>query len=202
MSRANAAGPLRVKTGAKIPKRGRGSPKRTPWLSTMNQRDFGFLQKLFDARHIGAFGQPDAARVATETFAVVIASDHDLGADRFRIIGHQRQVTVCRSAGDDPRACQRSWNLRNALMRLRPYLSTKTSRQFSRPVMIEPGQFVESLIETRAVDFLTAKLEEFVERADVAILQERIHEHRAQGRRDRHGEMEIDAVVEKSIHQC
>ena len=63
--------------------------------------------------HIGAFRQPDAARVAPEATAVMVARGEDLRADGRRMIGQQRQQRVRGGAGDD---FQRpaSWNLRKA----------------------------------------------------------------------------------------
>ncbi len=42
--------------------------------------DIGFLEMLFDPRRVGAFRQPDPARITPETGPVMIAGDHDLGA--------------------------------------------------------------------------------------------------------------------------
>jgi hypothetical protein len=50
---------------------------------------------------VGAFRQPDAARVAPEAAAVMVARREDLRADGRRMAGHQRQQTVRGGGGDD-----------------------------------------------------------------------------------------------------
>src|SRR5439155_4262977 len=59
------------------------------------------LQNEFHAGGVSAFGQPDAARIATKAGAVVVARRENLGADRRRMIGQQRQQRVRGGAGDD-----------------------------------------------------------------------------------------------------
>ena len=63
--------------------------------------DVRLLQNSFHAGGVGAFRQPDAARIATETTAIMIARGQDLRADGRRMIRQQRQQRVCRGAGDD-----------------------------------------------------------------------------------------------------
>ena len=48
-----------------------------------------------------ALGQPDAARVTPEAFAVMIARGQDLRADGRWVIRHQRQQSMRRAGGDD-----------------------------------------------------------------------------------------------------
>ena len=59
------------------------------------------LEHLVDPRHVGAFRQPDARRVAPETLAVIVPGDKDLRAHGLRNVLHQRQQPVGRRAGDD-----------------------------------------------------------------------------------------------------
>ena len=63
--------------------------------------DVRLLQNLFHAVDVGAFRQPDAARVAAETTAVMVARDQDLRADGRRMIRQQRQQRVRGGGGDD-----------------------------------------------------------------------------------------------------
>ena len=63
--------------------------------------DVRLLQKLLDAAGVGAFRQPDAARIAPETAAVMVARGEDLRADGRRMVGHQRQQSVRGGGGDD-----------------------------------------------------------------------------------------------------
>jgi hypothetical protein len=52
--------------------------------------------------------------------------------------------------------------------------------QRAEPVMVHPGQLVVGAIPVGAVDFLVGQLDQAVEVPLVALLQERIGEHRAQ----------------------
>ena len=56
--------------------------------------DVRLLQKCFDAGDVGAFRQPDAARVAAETTAIMVARRQDLRADGRRMARQQRQQPV------------------------------------------------------------------------------------------------------------
>src|SRR5271154_175346 len=62
--------------------------------------DFGFLEEFLDAGHIGALGQPDAARIAAKTLPVMIAGDHDLGEDGFGMLHHQGEEAGGWAAGN------------------------------------------------------------------------------------------------------
>src|SRR5271165_6948958 len=48
--------------------------------------DVRFLQKCFDAGGVGAFRQPDAARVAPETGAVMVSRRENLRTDGRRMV--------------------------------------------------------------------------------------------------------------------
>ena len=84
--------------------------------------EVGLLQGGFDLLDVGAFGQPDAARVAAEATAVMVAGDQDLGADRRGMRGQQGQQGMGGGAGDDldpplvlkaaKRADQAAWQAR------------------------------------------------------------------------------------------
>ena len=63
--------------------------------------DVGLLQEHFDAGGVGAFRQPDAARIAPETTAVMIARGENLRAEGRRMVGQQRQQAVRGGGGDD-----------------------------------------------------------------------------------------------------
>ena len=63
--------------------------------------DVRFLQKFFYPVHIGAFGQPDAGRVAPKATAVVVAGGQNLRANGRRMIRQQRQQRVRGGGCDD-----------------------------------------------------------------------------------------------------
>src|SRR5205814_7301765 len=63
--------------------------------------DVRLLHNIFHTGGVSAFGQPDAARVATETTAVMIARRQNLRADGRWMVGEQRDQRVRGGAGDD-----------------------------------------------------------------------------------------------------
>ena len=63
--------------------------------------DVRLLQKNFDAGNVGAFRQPDSARVAPEATAIMVARRQNLRADGRWMIREQRQQSVRRAGGDD-----------------------------------------------------------------------------------------------------
>ncbi len=161
--------------------------------------DVGFLQKLLDARGVGALGEPDAAWVAAKTFAVVIARDEDLSTDRFRILGHQRQIAVSRAASDDLQLA-RILEFAERREQVLIVLIDEDVAAIFQAVEIEPGEFVELVIALGAVDFLVRELDRFIDTLDVAVLQQLIAQHSRERRRDRHGEAEIAAILQQPIH--
>ncbi len=161
--------------------------------------DFRLLQKLVDARRVGAFRQPDAARIAPEAFAVVVARDHDLRPDRLGVLGHQRQVAVRRAAGDDFEFA-RVLEFAESGEQVAVILVDENVAAIFQPVQVEPGELVELVVALGAVDFLVGQLDRLVDAADIAVLQKLVAQHRGQRRRDRHGQPEIAAVVEQSVH--
>src|SRR5664279_2461725 len=62
--------------------------------------DVRLLQKLFDARGVGTFRQPDAFGIAPKTPVVMVARRQNLRADGRRMTGEQRQQSVRRRSGD------------------------------------------------------------------------------------------------------
>ena len=63
--------------------------------------DVRLLQKRFDAVDVGAFRQPDAARVAAKATPVMVARGQNLRAEGRRMVRQQRQQPVRRGGGDD-----------------------------------------------------------------------------------------------------
>ncbi len=63
--------------------------------------DVGLLQKRLDAGGVGAFRQPDAARVAAKAAPVMVARGQNLRADGRRMVRQQRQQPVRGGGGDD-----------------------------------------------------------------------------------------------------
>src|ERR1039458_2722179 len=63
--------------------------------------DVGLLQKFLDAAGVGAFRQPDVARIAPATTAVMVARGEDLRANGRRMVRQERQQSVRGGGGDD-----------------------------------------------------------------------------------------------------
>jgi hypothetical protein len=160
--------------------------------------DISLLQKLVDARRVGTFGQPDAARIAAETFAIVVPRDHDLRADGLRIFGHQRQVAVRGAAGDDLELARVLEFLERG-QKIAVVLIDENMPAILEPVQVEPGELVELVVPLGAVDFLVRQFDRLVDGADITVLQKLVTEHRGQWRRDRHGQAKIATVVDQAI---
>jgi len=120
----------------------------------------------------------------------MIAGDHDLGTDRFGMFRHQRQKPMRRAAGDNLQFA----HLLEFAERADEVASVAVAERGAgllKTVVIEPSEIVECPVPLRALDFRSVSSMSFVMWADVAILQQRIEEHRAQGRRQRHRETEV-----------
>ena len=61
----------------------------------------GFLEDAIDVGHIGAFGQPDALRIAPETLPVIVPPDEHLSAHGLGNDLHEWQKSVRGCTGDD-----------------------------------------------------------------------------------------------------
>src|ERR1017187_3793520 len=140
--------------------------------------DLGFLEKLFDAGLVGAFRQPHAARVATETLAIVVAGDHDLSANRFGMLRHQGQKAVRRAACDDLELAH-LLNLAEGADEVAPIAVAERGAGLLKTVVVEPSEIVEGPVPFRAFDFLFGEFNEPRDVADVTLLQQGIEEHRA-----------------------
>ena len=145
--------------------------------------DVRLLQKLFDPLHVGAFRQPDAARVAPETTAVMVARGQNLRAEGRRMVRQQRQQSVRGGGGDD-------FNPAFVLELLEGVDQIAAAgapgvADLAETVMIHPGEFVERAVPVGAVDFLFRQFDQAVQMPLVAVAQQRVEQHRTQRRRER-----------------
>src|SRR2546428_282925 len=106
--------------------------------------DVGLLEHLLEAFGVGALGQPDTARVAAKTRAVMIASDEDLCANGRRMGGQEREQSMGRGAGDD-------FQLAGLLELSKPSDKVAAASQVSvanpaQPVAVEQRQLLESVL--------------------------------------------------------
>src|ERR1017187_2541957 len=131
--------------------------------------DLGFLEKLFNAGHVRAFRQPDAARVTAEALAIVVARDHDLGANGFGMLGHQGQKTVRRAAGNDLELAH-LLKLAERADEVAPVAVAERGAGLLKTVVVDPGEIVESPVPFRAFDFLFGELNKPRDVADVTLL--------------------------------
>ena len=67
--------------------------------------------------------------------------------------------------------------------------------------MIEQGEFVEWFLPLGAVDFLLGQFNEFFEVPLVAVLQERVPQHRAEGWGEREREAGVQAVPVPALQE-
>ena len=161
------------------------------------EADAEFGEECVDAGNKSALGEPDTARRAAKVLFIVIDGDRDLGATG--LVGdHERQETVGCAAGDDFEGA--------FVLEL-----FKDGQNLAMPFFVEEalgfGEFVSGRIcgvverRTGFGDFLFfGEFAEFVEMCGVTLLEKRIGEHFAEGRREAHGEPEADAVVGEPAH--
>jgi hypothetical protein len=158
----------------------------------MNQRMLASC-KNFDAFGIGAFRQPDAARVAAETTAVMVARRQDLRAERRRMAGQQRQQRVRRGGGDDFHAAFVLEFAERADEIAVPGLPRVADG--NKPVVIHPRQFAEGAVPVRAVDFLFGQFDEAVEMPLVALRSSGSSSIAHKRRRERKRQARVHAVA-------
>src|SRR5208282_4254600 len=98
------------------------------------------------------FRQPDPLRRAAEAGSVVVASDEDLGAERRRMAGQERQYGVRRRAGDDFQSA-RVLELAQGADQV-PAAGEVAAANAGVTVMIKPRQVLKFLFPMRAADLL------------------------------------------------
>jgi hypothetical protein len=128
----------------------------------------------------------------------MITRDEDLGADRFRALLHQRQQTMRCGAGDDFELSMflklsESANDVASVGKVR-FADLEKARQ------IEFGERPKVFIPMRSVRFFVREVDQFIEITDVTILEQRIEQHRAEGRRHRDRQTRFDPVLQPPIH--
>src|SRR6185503_2114596 len=157
-----------------------------------------FLQERVDGRGIGAFGQPDATRVCPETGSIMVARGENLAAQRSGMLGEQRQYGMRRGGSN---------NLQFSSLLEFPERADNVFAvgaidvpERIKAMMIDPGKRLIILIPIRAMDFAFRKLDQRVEMIFVAVLQQWVQKHGAQGRAQRKRESRVHAFAEPSVH--
>ena len=160
--------------------------------------DIRLLQHAFNAFHVCALRQPDAARVAAKTTAIMIPRDENLRAQTRRMIRQQRQQCVRGRAGDD---FQPARVLKFREGRHQVFFARKIEiAGLQKPPMIQLRELVERLVPMRAMRFFLRQINQPVEVPDVAVLQQRIDQHRAQRRCERECQARVHAVPFPAFH--
>ena len=161
--------------------------------------NFGLLKVVFDPWVVGAFGQPDAAGVATKAVVIILAGDLDLSANGLREFAHEGQKAVGGAAGDD---FQNAGVLEFAegedevpLVPVAEEVATVV-----QTIVIKAGEGLEGGVVSGAVQLLVREFDLFFESVDVAVLEKRIAQHGAEGWGHGHGEAEVDAVPDEALH--
>ena len=160
--------------------------------------DVRFLQYGFNATCIGAFGQPDAARIATETTPIMVARRQDLRAQRRRMVRQQREQRVRGSAGDnfDPAKVLKLAERPDQV----PPVGKPGVTDAAEPLSIHLRKRAISRFPSRAVSFLLREPDQASQMLLVAVLQQRIEQHRAKCRRQRQREARLQPVAEPAFH--
>ena len=159
--------------------------------------DVRLLQHMLHAIHVGALGQPDAARVLPEAFAVMIARGQDLRADGRRMRGQQRQQSMRRRRGDDFQFA-RVLKLAERADEI-AVIAEIILAQPHEPLVIEEREFVIRAVPVGAVNFLFSELDQSVEMLLVAVLQEPVAQHGAERGREADGEARFHAVAQPAL---
>jgi hypothetical protein len=157
-----------------------------------------FFQKPVIARIEGTLGQPDATRIASEMFAIIVFRNLDLGAFGF-VIAHQRQKAVRRTTSDDFQEA-RVLQFFEAANDVAVIFVLKHLAAFVEMPLIHAGCRVKILrFSLRALDFFISQFTKLVEMLDIPFLQERIAQHFAQWRRHGHRQAKRHAFVAERL---
>ena len=155
--------------------------------------DVRLLQNGVHALDVGAFRQPDAARVAAEPLVVVVARGEDLRAERRRMFGEQRQQRVRGGAGDD---FQNAGVLEFAERADEVAVAAEISFQDAgEPAVIIPGERLKPAVPARAFNFLFGQRDQIFQPARVTVAEQRGVQHRAKRGREREREPRGHAVA-------
>lgn len=155
--------------------------------------DVRLLQVILQTFEVGALRQPDAARVATETVAVGIASHEYLRSYGGWIAVEQRKESVCGASGND---------FENAAVLELAKLTYEVAcaavirvSQVGEAMVIIPGEVTKGSVPVRTMKFLLCQFQQTVEISCVAILQKRIAQHCAEGRGECEGDLRTQLVM-------
>ena len=164
-----------------------------PCVSVMNQRMFASCKTFSTPSDVGAFGQPDAARIAPETVAIMVARHQNLRAQRRRIVRQQRQQA---------RAWPRKWRFpdfrRPGICGTRRRGCARSQSTF-RAGSVKRWWYIQASsrygrVPMRAMNFVFGQLNQSVEVPHVTVLQQGVQQHGAERGRDGERQAGIHAL--------
>ena len=130
---------------------------------------------------------------------VVVACDLDLGADGLRKFAHEGKKSVSGSAGNDFENAG-VLEFAEGVDEVAVVVVAKEGTAVVEALVVELGEGVESGIVTGTVQFFGGEFQLFFQTVDVAILEEGIAEHGAEGWGHRHGESKINSIPNEAFH--
>ena len=173
-------------------------PKHDPVRIDHEPAQVRLREHPVEAGGVGAFRQPDAARVAAEGRAVVVPRDEDLRAHRLGELLHERQKAVRRRAGDDlehAAILQRGECGDHVAM---PALHV-VAPALEQPVVVEARRLLQLALPRRALHLAPCQLDRALQIPLVAPVQQRVAQHVAERRRERHRELEGHPVIRQPV---
>ncbi len=159
--------------------------------------DRGLAQQLVDARHVAALREPHAARATPEVPLVEIGRHVNLGAQRRPVAIEERKEGVGGGGGDDLQPAR----LLEAPERADqvPLVGAPGVANRLEAIPVHLGQTMVVRLGSGPVELLLAELDQPVEVAGIALLQEVVGEHRDERRRERDGAAVWDAVGDEPL---
>ena len=136
------------------------------------------LQYLADCRNIAALRQPDAHRITSETFSIIIAADQNLSPHRLGTKLHEWKKAVRRRTGDNLQHAI-LLELRKSADHVAPDLVEIKIPSGDKVIGIKTRQFVELRIACRPFNFEPRQFDTTIEIPLGAMLEKRISQHGA-----------------------
>lgn len=161
--------------------------------------NFCFGEVAFDPGRVGTFWQPDAPRVAAKAVAIILAGDLDLRTNGLRKFLHEGKKAVGGAAGNNfEDACILKFTKSGQEVALVTVGEKMTA--VVQAVVIEAGEGLKGGVVAGAVEFFRGEFDLFFEAVEVAVLEERIAEHGAEGWSDGHGQAKVNLIADEPFH--
>ena len=155
------------------------------------------LQDLIESRVEPALGKPDPPRFPSQMFFMLLHGDLDLCPYRLLIL-HERQKSVGRTARDDLELSQ-VLELPERRHQVASVLFLEQGQRVPEKVPVHVRQRAELGLVLCPLNLLFGQFDQFADMPDIALLEERVREHRNEGRREAHGDAEVNAVRYQAV---